>query len=48
MKNTPNLPMSSRMQMPSGVKKAAVKGAVKGAAKGVAKAIVKSAAKKKY
>jgi hypothetical protein len=44
MKNTPNLPMSSRMMMPSGTKKAAAKGAAKGAAK----AIVKSAAKKKY
>jgi hypothetical protein len=43
MKKTPNLPMSSRMMMPSGVKKAAAKGAVKGAAK----AIVKKAMKKK-
>jgi hypothetical protein len=44
MKNTPNLPMSSRLVAPKGVKKAAVKGAAKGAAK----AIVKSTTKKKY
>lgn len=43
MKNTPNLPMSSRMMDPKGVKKASVKGA----AKEVAKKIVKKAMKKK-
>jgi hypothetical protein len=39
MKNTPNLPMSSRLMAPKGVKKAAVKE--------VAKKIVKKAMKKK-
>jgi hypothetical protein len=39
MKNTPNLPMSSRLMAPKGVKKAA--------AKEVAKKIVKKAMKKK-
>jgi len=39
MKNTPNLPMSSRMMMPSGAKKAVAKAAVK--------AIVKKSMKKK-
>jgi hypothetical protein len=43
-KDIPNLPASSKLMPPKGIKKAAAKGAAKGAAK----AIVKSAAKKKY
>jgi len=47
-KDIPNLPASSKLMPPKGMKKTVAKAAVKGAMKGVAKTMVKSAAKKKY
>lgn len=46
-KSTPNLPASSKMQMPAGAAKPAIKGAIKGAVKGAVKGMVKTAIKKK-